>query len=197
MTPWEHHPALKSERLIHIAELIQNGRNFALDHYYPEIGCDGWTTGCEAFAFQKYQIIESAQTIEWLSILDRSMQFVFAIDGVPIRFYRGEANEPHKRTLQQTFVELKQYSLFSSEELVKLSNNPLYRFAVETDFEGSITAIIFVMLDGEDPVVTWEIPLDSPVSKVAPLWTEENEGVKLSSPSIGVPNKRQNADLAD
>src|SRR3546814_14456002 len=78
MTPWEHHPALTRDRLITIAQLIQRGRNMALDRFDPNVGCTGWTLGCEAFAFQRHQIIEAAADIDWLEILDATMQFVFS-----------------------------------------------------------------------------------------------------------------------
>src|SRR3546814_6324421 len=63
------------------------------------------------------------------------MQFVFSIGDVPARFYRGEPDEPNTRTLKQTFSELQQLSLFGAGELVKLTPEPLYRFAVERSEE--------------------------------------------------------------
>src|SRR3546814_8545777 len=83
MTPWEHHPALTRDRLITIAQLIQRGRNMALDRFDPNVGCTGWTLGCEAFAFQRHKIIEAAADIDWLEILAATMQFVFSIGDVP------------------------------------------------------------------------------------------------------------------
>src|SRR5258708_6165736 len=131
MRPWEHHAALTSERLITVAQLIQTGRNQALDRFDPSIGCTTWNLGCDAFAFQRHQIIEASVTIDWLEILDPGMQFVFTIGGLPIRFYRGEPDDPSERTLKQSFSELQQLSLFSAETLVKLTAEPIYRFAVE------------------------------------------------------------------
>jgi hypothetical protein len=172
MTPWEHHPALTRDRLITIAQLIQRGRNLALDRFDPNVGCTGWTLGCEAFAFQRHQIIEAAADIDWLEILDPTMQFVFSIGDVPARFYRGEPEEPN-------------------------TPEPLYRFAVETDLDGSTAAITFVILGGETPVLTWSIPLDEPVTKVSPLWVEGSEGVELPAPSVGVHIKKKKDGTSD
>ena len=196
MNPWDHHPALTSERLIAIGQLIQVGRNEALDRFNPVIGCDGWTVGCEAFAFQKHQIIQAAMIVDWLEILDPSMQFVFCIGGVPARFYRGEPNDPTERTLKQWYPELDQLSLFSDEELKKLGEHLLYRFAVETDIDGSLTAVTFVILSGNAPILTWPIPLDAPVSKVSPLWVEGTEGVELPAPAVGRPDRKDGKDAA-
>jgi hypothetical protein len=197
MTPWEHHPALARDRLILIAQLIQRGRNLALDRFDPGVGCTAWTLGCEAFVFQRHQIIEAAEDIDWLGILDPTMQFVFSIGGVPARFYRGEPEEPNTRTLRQTFSELHELSLFSADELVKLTPEPLYRFAVETDIDGSTAAITFVVLGGDTPLLTWSIPLDEPVTKISPLWVEGSEGVELPAPIVGVPTRKKKDGTSD
>jgi hypothetical protein len=196
MYPWELNDGLSADRLITIAQLIQRGRNKALDRFDSAIGCSPWTVGCEAFAFQKHEIVQAAVDYDWLEILDGSMQFVFAIDHVPVRFYRGEPDEPSTRTLRQTFPELLQLSLFSAEELARLGNGRLYRFAVETDFDGSLTAISFVVLDGEVPILAWPIPLDGTVSKIAPLWGEKSEGVELPAPAVGIAKARNDNDEA-
>jgi hypothetical protein len=187
MYPWDLNSGLSGERLIKIGKLIQAGRDQALDRFDASIGCTGWTAGCEAFAFQRYEIIRAATDTDWLEILDESMRFVFSVGGVPVRFYRGEPDEPNLRTLEQTFPELNQLSLFGPEELSKLGNGRVYRFAVETDVDGSLTAVSFVVLDGEAPVLVWPIPLDGSVTKIAPLWVVGEEGVELPPPTVGKP----------
>lgn len=186
MTPWEHHAALTRDRLITIGKLIERGRNNALDRLDPGIGCTPWTIGCEAFAFQKFEIYQAAGNTDWLEIIDPSMQFVFSVGGVPVRFYRGEPDDPTARTLKQSFSELKQLSLFGADELVKLTTEPAYRFAIETDIDGALTAVTFVVLAGETPMLTWQVPLDEPVTKVSPLWIEGSEGVELPAPAISI-----------
>ena len=119
------------------------------------------------------------------------MQFVFAIGGVPVRFYRGEPDEPNARTLKQSYSELHQASLFGPEELIQLAPEPLYRFAIETDLDGSITAITFVVLDGDAPALTWRVPLDERVTKVSPLWVAGSDGVDLPAPAVGIAAKKK------
>ncbi len=186
MTPWEYHPALTRDRLVVVAQLIQKGRNDALDRFDPNIGCTAWTLGCEAFSFQRHQIIEASATLDWLTILDPNMQFLFSIDGVPCRFYRGEPDDPSKRTLKQSYPELAQLHLFDAEEWGKLAEKPLHRLAIETDIDGSLIAVTFVLLNGEVPLFTWQIPLDEPVTTVSPLWVEGSEGVALPAPTVGI-----------
>lgn len=197
MTPWEHHPSLAEDRLVTIGQLITHGRNDALDRYDQAVGCDGWTVGCEAFAFQKHQIIAAAEHTDWLEILNPSMEFVFSIGGVPVRFYRGEATDPHERTLRQTFAELNQMNLFGSEELERPGIHLLHRFAVETDIDGSITRITFVVLEGAMPLLTWIVPLERPVTKISPLWIEGSQGVVLPFPRISTPGKEDKKEKGD
>jgi hypothetical protein len=191
MTPWDHHPALMRDRLVTIGQLIRTGRNRALDRFDPSIGCTAWNVGCDAFSFQRHQIVAASADYDWLEILDPGMQFVFTIGGIPVRFYRGEPDEPSERTLKQSFSELRQASLFSAEELIKLTAEPIYRFAVETDIDGSLAAVTFVVLDGETPVLSWPVPLDEPVTKVSPLWVPGGEGVDLPPPTVGIPSEQK------
>jgi hypothetical protein len=186
MTPWDHHPAFTDERLKAVARLIQAGRNLALDRYDVSVGCSTWTLGCEAFELQRHQIIVAAEAYDWLEIIDPSMRFVFGIGGMPVRFYRGEADDPTERTLKQSFPELYQLSLFSAEELSALENR-LYRFAVETDVDGSIAQVSFLVLDGAQPLLVWPIELDGSFGKVSPLWPDDAQGVDLPAPTVGIP----------
>ena len=184
MKPWDHDPVLIEDRLIEIGRLITAGRNHALDRYDPSVGCDAWTVGCEAFKFQCFQIETASYDLPWLEVLNSSMEFVFSIGGVGMRFYRGEPSEPHERTLRQSFSELAQMSLFAEEELAKSGQTILYRFAVETDIDGSITQISFVVLSEGQPLIIWPIPLDQPVIGIAPIRPERAEGVVLPFPKV-------------
>ncbi|MFB0611210.1 hypothetical protein [Aurantiacibacter poecillastricola] len=112
------------------------------------------------------------------------MEFVFSIGGVGMRFYRGEPSDPHERALRQTFSELAQMSLFAEEELERSGETILYRFAVETDIDGSITQITFVVLSGSSPLIVWPVPLDQPVVGIAPIRPERSDGVVLPFPKV-------------
>lgn len=189
MTPWDHHPDLRQDRLVEIGRLIQQGRNDALDRQDSHVGSNPWTVGCEAFAFGTHQISEAALLHDWLEILQPGMQFVFSIGEVPVRFYKGAPDEPNKRTLRQSYSELLQLNLFGIEDAA--SSELLYRFAVETDFDGTVVAISFVVLNGEAPVLTWNVPLDEPVIRIATLDIPEAQGVDLPKPKVIAPGMDQ------
>jgi hypothetical protein len=186
--PWDYHPHLQREAIIAVAGLIAQGRSDALIRHDETIGDDGWTLGCKAFQYARFQILKAAETegFAWLSIMDSSKQFIFKIGEVPVRFYRGEADEPSDRTLRQTFSELNQLSfVFGNESGAGLA----YRFAIETDFDGAITSIKFVGLRGESPVFCWDVPYMEAVS--LPAATPATEGVDLPKPEVRVPGADQ------
>lgn len=187
MEPWDYHPDLTRERLIKVAALIAKGRYDALDRYSVAVGSNGWTVGCEAFQFGRHRITEAAgsEGYSWLSVADPSMQFVFQIGVLPVRFYRGPPDDPSERTLRHTFAELRQLPfIFDKEEL---GADLLYRFAVETDLEGEIVSISFVGLRGEQPVLVWPVPLDETGTVIAEIGIPPEEGIDLPKPTIRIP----------
>lgn len=102
MTPWEFHPDLTPDRLIEIADVLRNARDGVLELHDEEHGDDSWSLGCRAYAWSRNQIVTAADEgrFDWLTIDDRGIRFIFRIGLVPIRFFRGEADEPHDRTLR-------------------------------------------------------------------------------------------------
>lgn len=182
--PWDFHGHLTHDALVAVAGLIAQGRSDALIRHNEEIGDDGWTLGCSAFQFARFQINKAAggSGFEWLAIIDPTKQFIFQIGDVPVRFYKGDADQPSDRTLRQTFSELNQLAFtFGDEEGAGLA----YRFAVETDFDGAITSIKFVGLRGESRVFVWEVPYTEAVS--LPQAAPATVGVELPKPEVRVP----------
>ena len=183
--PWDYHPDLTADRLTEIALLIRQGRHDAVERFDSDIGDDGWTLGCRAYKFGQFRILQAheADAHPWLTIVDPSMRFIFGIGLVPVRFYRGDADEPTNKTCRVGFPELGQLAIAFPEE----DSEPLiYRFAVETDFDGSVLAIKFVGLRHKQPVLVWEVPLPiATVTKFIPIAVED-EGVELPEPKVGL-----------
>jgi hypothetical protein len=91
-------------------------------------------------------------------VLDDSHHFVFLIDQVPIRFYRGQADEPTTRTLKRQEAESAQLSLLLGQEAAA---GLAFRFALETAANGAIERVVFLALRGEDRTECfWPVPLD-------------------------------------
>jgi hypothetical protein len=168
--PWDFHPALTEERLRLCARLLANARRDALAMASYEFGDDPWSIGCRAFAFGRHRLKRAAESGEypWLAVLDDSAHFVFVIgsngQGVPVRFYRGSADEPTERTLRRQEVEAQQLSLALGEQAAE---GLVFRFAVETGEAGRVDRVVFLALRGDDQVeCCWPIPLEVPVPAV-------------------------------
>lgn len=183
--PWDYHEDLTEERLVAVGRLIVEGRHLAVDLYDADIGDDGWTLGCRASQFGRFRLLAAvdSEIYPWLGVIDRSRRLIFTVGEVPVRIYRGEADEPTDRTLHQSLNELKQLG-FSFDERDE-GGDLAYRFAVETDVDGSALAVNFVGLRGETAVLNWDVPLGLHAS-AGGVGTPASEPVELDAPSVGV-----------
>ena len=158
--PWELHPSLTEERLTAAARLLARGRADAIASADYWAGDDAWSIGCRAYAFSKHQLARAAESgrFAWLGVLDETHHFVFLIEGVPVRFYRGDAEDPSKRTLRQQESEAEQLALALGSDGAE---GLMFRFAVETAPDGAVKRIVFLALRGEAGRVEcfWPVPL--------------------------------------
>jgi hypothetical protein len=188
--PWTIHSDLTRDRLIEIGRLIRQGRNDALDRFDASIGDDAWTLGCCAFQFQRHRILMACvdDRFTWLSVIDSSKQFVFGVGAVPMRFYRGAADDPSERTLRQSYPELRQLSLFPDDIEAR---EYAHRLAIETDLDGAITGIKYVAMSGDTPKFFWDIPLIGTVAPIRPIAGDPAPGVHLPAPEVELADEDQ------
>lgn len=161
--PWDLHPALTADRLSVVARLLWTARRDAVGRAEWALGDDAWSVGCRAYAFAKNRISRVAEqgAHSWLQVLDQSNHFIFLIAGVPVRFYRGSADEPTERTLRQQEAEAQQLSLAFSGDAA--AEGLLFRLAVETDERGQASRVVFLALRGEGGQVecAWTVPIQA------------------------------------
>lgn len=158
--PWDLHPALSEERLTAAARLLARGRSDALAMADPWAGDDAWSIGCRAYSFSRHQVANAARSgrFPWLKVLDETHHFVFLVDGVPVRFFRGDAEDPSKRTMRQQESEAQQLALALGSEGTE---GLMFRLAVETEDDGSVRRVVFLALRGDEGRVEcfWPVPL--------------------------------------
>jgi hypothetical protein len=163
--PWDFHPALTEERLRFCARLLANARRDAVALAAYEMGDDNWSVGCRAYAFGKQRLTRVAESGEhaWLRIMDDSHHFVFLIDQVPVRFYRGLADDPTARTLRRQEAEAQQLGLALGDATTGL----IFRFAVESNATGGVDRVAFLALRGDEghAACCWPVPLDIPATQ--------------------------------
>ena len=167
--PWEFHPALTEDRLRVCARLLANARRDALAMAAYEMGDDSWSVGCRAYAFGKQRLrkVAASGRHNWLHVLDDSHHFVFLIEQVPVRFYRGLADEPTNRTLRRQEAEAEQLGLALGEDL---ASGLVFRLAIETNAAGGVERIVFLALRGEEGQAecAWPVPMDVPAEREPP-----------------------------
>ena len=161
--PWEFHPALTEERLRICGRLLANARRDAVAMAAYEMGDDSWSVGCRAYAFGKQRLkrAASSRVHTWLSVMDDSHHFVFLIEKVPVRFYRGLAEEPTVRTLRRQEAEAQQIGLALG---IDEADGLVFRFAIETGVTGNVERVVFLALRGDEGTAecAWQVPLEMP-----------------------------------
>lgn len=191
--PWEIHPDLTQDRLMLVGSWIAQGRHDAVDTHRPDIGGNAWTLGTNAYAYGKFRIEQAHEAAQhdWLGIVDKSNQFIFKIGDVPVRFFKGAADEPTARTLRKATPELRQLRLMLEGGRGRMDLT--YRFAVDTDLDGDVASITFVGLDGETAECYWEVPLIDKVATIHVIETPLAQGVELPPPAVGLPQSDEKA----
>jgi hypothetical protein len=131
-----------------------------------EMGDDSWSVGCRAYAFGKQRLKRAAtsRVHEWLSVMDDSHHFVFLIEKVPIRFYRGFAEEPTVRTLRRHEAESQQLGLALG---IDEADGLVFRFAIETGMTGNVERVVFLALRGDEGYAecAWQVRLEMPAQQ--------------------------------
>lgn len=169
LLPWEIHPALSEDRLRVCARLLANARRDAVRMASPEMGDDSWSIGCRAYAFGRQRLQRAAErgAYNWLTVLDQSHHFVFLIEDVPVRFFRGAADEPTARTLRRQMIEAEQLSMALGREQAE---GLVFRLALEASAAGDVERVVFLALRGEEGRVEclWPVPLNEGQERAPP-----------------------------
>lgn len=188
--PQDCHPDLQEDRLLSLADFFASTRSAVVALHDPLAGDDGWSLGCRGFARCRNMLVQKAKSGEWdwLGILNPGKKFIFSIGSVPVRFYRGSHKRPPTRTLATNAQELKQLSLAfaTSNELYR---DLKWRFAIETDFLGEPSAVIFAGLAGDDGSVVchWKLPFDNQNISIELDSIRNDDMVELPAPIVGKP----------
>ena len=143
--------------------MLAHARRDAVRLAAYDMGDDSWSVGCRSYAFGRQRLRRAAErgTYNWLTVLDESHHFVFLIEDVPVRFYRGSADEPTARTLRRQAVEAQQLTLALGEEKAE---GLVFRFALEASAAAGVEGVVFLALRGEEGQVEcfWPLVLEAP-----------------------------------
>jgi hypothetical protein len=193
--PWEVHPGLTLERLQIIARLLADVRKGVVEHMRPEEGdlhFGMWVAGTMAYARTAYRITTMAQSGDylWLSIVDGTMQFTFAIDGVPVRVFKGDPEKPSRSAQKKSPREsVAQLMLFEMEEMGSGDLDWQWRIAVEPEPTGEVFRITLVQVsvtNGEVGVRNlYTIPFRYTARALSEVVSSQRAGIELPVPPVG------------
>jgi len=186
--PWVAYPPLTQIRLSTIATLLRDVRQETVDKHESTDGDSEWSLGCRVYSRSCFAITQAAANYDWLRILNERevLRFTFAIGNTPLRFYKGNADDPPGKYMETTFAELNQQQLTLEIDGISLRNVVL-RLAVETDEARLASRVILVEMDESGSITnTYEIPFDVEGSNVVPLVVPP-----VSLPPVGLPTTEE------
>lgn len=135
--PWEYLPALTHERLSFLAAEAQTSWSNTfrdLSSPYDSRYSQG-TTGFERLR-KRFLYLAASGEHPWLSVVNRTLGYVIAIDGVHFRCFRDDHNSPKKKNFFNQNI--------SGQLFPPISNAPTYwRFTVEEGLSSEDIQIYF------------------------------------------------------
>lgn len=186
--PWVAYPPLTQVRLSAIATILRDVRQKTADKHEAEGGDSEWSLGCRIYSRSCFAITQAAANCDWLTILPERevLRFTFAIGNTPLRFYKGNADDPPGKYVETTFGELRQQQLTLEIDGVSLRDVVL-RLAIETDEARLASRVILVEMNESGSITnTYEIPFDAEGSNVVPLVVPP-----VSLPPVGLPTTKE------
>lgn len=185
--PSETNPALTEDRLQLLASTIVAVRADAREGHLPEKGDDAWTFGCVAYRRTCHALTGHADSGDylWLTVQEEGHAFTLLIEGVPIKFYRGDPENPGARNLRKGLdAAIKQASFaFVKDDL----GDWFWLLAIETKEDGSVLRLAIFQANEKGAIRNqYLIPLgEGPVAVLAPVTPNLPEGPDLGPPPVG------------
>ncbi len=196
--PWELVPELKKEHLESLANLLVLVRGEVIDRHEPELGDTRLSLGIRAYECCRTRIIlnHGATDFPWLSIINSTGRFTFAINGVPVRFSRNAPNALPDRKLIRSAEAESQMELFAQE-------GPSYTevhwfLVIDSPYDTPVENAYFVGYDETNKIVCkWEIPVSDHVLALGDVNQEKPEAVTVKPAAAKLKTRKKNVDEND
>lgn len=186
--PWLKYPPLTRDRLSIIATMLRDIRQETVAKHEPDSGDTEWSLGCRVYSRSCFALTRASADYEWLTILPEpeGLRFSFAIGNIPLRFYKGNADDPPGKYMETTSAEVSQQQYVFEIEGVSLRDVVL-RLAVETDERLASRVTLVEMEESGNVTNTYVIPFDAAEStNVIPMKTPP-----VSLPPVALPTTEE------
>src|SRR5688572_17049314 len=124
--PWSGYPSLTTDCLQIIGGLIRDEHALVASLFDADAGDTVWDRGCRAYSRRCNAIRRALPDYNWLTVPSGNgggLEFTFAIRGIPIKTFCGDADAVPPRYQTPSFPELAQQQLaFNSGEVPSQSN---------------------------------------------------------------------------
>jgi hypothetical protein len=161
--PWLKYPDLTQQRLTTLANEIRKVRSECVALHNPLEGDGDWSLGCRVYQRTFFAIRELSKTVDWLTINRelKSLQFSFSVGSAPLRFYKGDPEDPPSRYLFQSDGEREHIQMCFEFEGMP-SANTILRLAVDVDgATHQANSVTLVEIDEYKEVIgVYRIPFD-------------------------------------
>src|ERR1700685_1895797 len=106
---WRKYPDLTQPRLTILASEIHRVRSECVALFDPLEGDGDWSLGTRIFERTWFSFRELSKTTDWLAMnLEfKPLQFSLCVGSVPLRFYKGDPEDPPSRYLARTPGEIR------------------------------------------------------------------------------------------
>lgn len=181
--PWDYHADLSFERLSLLAKILRDTRRDTLALHDAAAGDTPWSLGCRVYARSTTMLVRAADQLwPWLKIVQSSLEFVFQVGAVPLRFFHGDAERPDPGHLRAVEVEAKQLDFAFGDAGTGL----VWRLVVETNVAGETDSIVLIGSTPEGGVeCTFPIPgLNASVQLFEPRRPTSKGGIELPPPVV-------------
>lgn len=186
--PSEFHPGLTDERLQVLARIFADAARGALESHDPDSGEGAWSLGCRRYERICAGIVRASTDHPWLTFFQSNLYFLIRIDGLPIKFFRGDPMDPPDRAKRELPRERQfRQSAFKFALPPEPGRHSMWRVSFETDLEGEVYRVTLIRTTKSGKVMNfWDIPVTESVASLAPVVPLRPEFVDVDAPSVGL-----------
>lgn len=188
--PWEVNAALLPARLQVLAVAARKARDEVIG--LRDDRDDPWCCCCRAYTWTRnaFADVQNGPGADWMVAKQSGLAFTFYLDGVPMKFFRGRAEQPKTSSLRSGVREmLAQNRLDFLEEEIRWENEGwFWLMAIDTDVEGRVLeVVVFQANAASETRYAWSVPLDGRVVSVTSISDARRDGVDQEPAEIGIP----------
>lgn len=170
--PSDVYKAFTWPRLIALAKILFDTREWVANDARPDRGDGLCGIGFRAWEQSKFFVSKAAATelSDWLSIADAGSEFKFRLDMMPIRFCRGDSEQPLPPNYATADARERAETELAFDLCGQPAFNGVFRFLVEADRRGAPLAVYLVQANEQGETVRmWRIPREGDAGGVAPI----------------------------